>query len=1078
MMILNTFNCIEMIDFYNTYIKKYLVIICMTVCSAGFCFASGTDPFWEVVTQITPKTDNPRNSEGDFITLNSGRILFIYSRYFGASSSDHAPAYLASRFSDDGGKTWSNDDVTVVENEGGMNIMSVSLLRLQNGNIALFYLRKNSETDCIPMMRVSTDEVETWSAPVAVITDQAGYFVVNNNRVIQLKNGRLLVPASLHQTPGSAFQNRGRIFVYYSDDSGATWHSSTEVSNPQLMVSQEPGVVELKDGSVMMLMRSDVGVQLTSGSTDSGLTWTPMVKSNIPSPRGPTSIARIPSTDELLMVWNNNGSTDRRTPLTMAVSKDEGKSWIHIADLESDPADWYCYTAVHFTEKDVLLAYGIDMQLSAVRIVKFPQDELVCHTTQNFEDYTLMKLWDAASHNAFTDLIQYEGNYYCTFREATAHNPTTQLPGDGEVRILVSSDGLKWKSHALLKKTGVDLRDSKLSITPDGRMMVLMGGSIYVNGALTSLRPRVAFMNSNGEFTDITDINIDDAIKSTVDWLWRVTWDKQTGTGYGVVYRKYVASVNPQCFLHLVETTDGVNYRNIVQLPEDPYNRPNEATVELLHDGRMRIIVRREAYNDSGLTGRLWYSTDNTFTDWQQTPFDLGIRLGGPNIMTLPNGVTLIGSRYHPTGANQPAYTGLFGIDNNKATLLIQLLSGGDTSYPGFLIQGDELWVSYHSTHEEKTSIYLAKIKLSKFAKSITDASVSVGNISAQVYAGSPVCPKPVLVEENTGNTLIEGVDYSLSYANNNAVGNAQITIHGTGLYKDVRTVNFEINPGWAQPHLVRIDVNSKAVPSLARPSAVLGCDVDVANISVVVPASNITVDFDVSGQIYSGTTVSVEMDRPQIRYVDVVARSGANSKTYLLKLEKRFQFDDLVTIEDQHTMTLLPSWGNMTFKAWQIYRGINYVYNPLFTEISSGFSEDVRNYTFTGSDPAPSADDRYFATVVTTDGDTIRSCEKQYLMNTIATYIEDIPNTDIRLYPNPVPPGASFFFESCPNESGKAEITVYDMKCRLIQRMIVHSPTMLLKAPDAEGMYVYILRTQDGWQKAMKIIVSLTTNH
>ena len=75
----------------------------------------------------------------------------------------------------------------VVENEGGMNVMSVSLLRLQNGEIALFYLRKNSTEDCIPMMRISKDEARTWSDPIPCITDRKGYFVLNNDRVVQLR---------------------------------------------------------------------------------------------------------------------------------------------------------------------------------------------------------------------------------------------------------------------------------------------------------------------------------------------------------------------------------------------------------------------------------------------------------------------------------------------------------------------------------------------------------------------------------------------------------------------------------------------------------------------------------------------------------------------------------------------------------------------------------------------------------------------------------------------------------------------------------------------------------------------------
>jgi predicted neuraminidase len=135
-----------------------------------------------------------------------------------------------------------------------------------------------------------------------------------------------------------------------------------EVPNPSGVVAQEPGVVELKDGAIMMFIRASGGFQQFSHSKDKGQTWSPMVASNLPSPLSPASIARIPSTKDLLAVWNNNdGSNPQkrewRTPLTVAVSTDEGKSWKHITDIEPDPDACYCYTAIHFTKKDVLLGY-------------------------------------------------------------------------------------------------------------------------------------------------------------------------------------------------------------------------------------------------------------------------------------------------------------------------------------------------------------------------------------------------------------------------------------------------------------------------------------------------------------------------------------------------------------------------------------------------------------------------------------------------------------------------------------------------------------------------------------------------
>ncbi len=81
------------------------------------------------------------------------------------------------------------------------------------------------------------------------------------------------------------------------------------------------------------------------------------------------------------------------------------------------------------------------------------------------------KIWDAAPHNAFTDLIRFKDRWFCTFRESEAH-----VGGDGRIRLIESRDGKTWTSAALLEEKGVDLRDPKLSITPDGRLMVVAGG--------------------------------------------------------------------------------------------------------------------------------------------------------------------------------------------------------------------------------------------------------------------------------------------------------------------------------------------------------------------------------------------------------------------------------------------------------------------------------------------------------------------------------------------------------------------------------------------------------------------------
>lgn len=316
-------------------------------------------PGKEITLRLEPGPGNPRNSEGDFIQLKDGRVMFVYTHFTGGTG-DHATAHLAARFSIDQGRTWSSTDDLVLPNEGDMNIMSVSLLRLDDGKIALFYLRKNSEADCIPYLRTSTDEAQTWSAPKRCI-EEVGYHVMNNDRVVQLSGGRLLLPVSLHTTTTGGISSVGQILCYYSDDNGQTFFKGGSAANPENITTQEPGVVELKDGRILLFCRTDAGVQYQAYSADQGETWSTLVPGPIKSPLSPASIERIPATGDLILIWNNNYQPvldgGKRTPFNLAISRDEGQSWEKIKTLESDPAGWYCYTAIEFVGDYVLLGH-------------------------------------------------------------------------------------------------------------------------------------------------------------------------------------------------------------------------------------------------------------------------------------------------------------------------------------------------------------------------------------------------------------------------------------------------------------------------------------------------------------------------------------------------------------------------------------------------------------------------------------------------------------------------------------------------------------------------------------------------
>ena len=345
---------------------RYLLCACfffvMTLGSA-FAQVQATVPF-ERALHLPPSETNPRNSEGDFIQLKDGRLLFIYT-HFTSGASDFAQGHLVSRESSDGGKTWTQEDKVVLKNEGGLNTMSVSMLRLQSGEIALFYLRKNSHADCRPYMRISTDEAQTWSEPTLIIP-RLGYYVGNNDRVIQLRSGRLVFPIAVHSQDGADFTGVAKATAWISDDNGISWwraNSLLTLDEKTRTGLQEPGMVELStDNHLMMYARTDQKSQYISFSKDGVDNWSPVEPSTLLSPVSPAVIEALPGTKTLVFVWNNHASitpeyAGKRTPMSIATSTDDGKTWKALGHFEVDPDGWYCYTAMHFTDEHMMLGY-------------------------------------------------------------------------------------------------------------------------------------------------------------------------------------------------------------------------------------------------------------------------------------------------------------------------------------------------------------------------------------------------------------------------------------------------------------------------------------------------------------------------------------------------------------------------------------------------------------------------------------------------------------------------------------------------------------------------------------------------
>lgn len=318
-----------------------------------------------------------------------------------------------------------------------------------------------------------------------------------------------------------------------------------------------------------------------------------------------------------------------------------------------------------------------------------------CSGTKNISNKgfkpEIKEIWSKAPHNAFTDLIYYKNAFYCSFREGSGHVPGS----NGTGRILRSKDGNQWEDFAFISKKGIDLRDQKLSVMPDGRVLCLMGGSVYdvsvKPSKLLNLYPHVSYLTFPGKFTHPEKATVQPEGQS---WVWRLTWNK--GTGYGINY------TNGKIVLE--KTIDGKNYQKISDFDID--GQPNESTIQFDASGKMYVMVRREQGDKMGILATSVFP----YTQWQYSKMDL--RLGGPDFRFSPDGKKLIvGTRlYLPEGHK----TGIVITDLNGKTLkTIQLESGGDCSYPGLVIRDKKLWVSYYSSHKGKSNIYFTSFPLS-----------------------------------------------------------------------------------------------------------------------------------------------------------------------------------------------------------------------------------------------------------------------------------------------------------------------------------------------------------------------------
>ncbi|MFN9717244.1 MAG: sialidase family protein [Planctomycetota bacterium] len=305
-----------------------------------------------IVTVAESTPEFTRKSEGDLIELKDGRLLLVYMEFSGTGS-DFANTRLVAQESSDGGRTWGHHRVITETTPGDMNVYSPNLIRAKDGGILLLFMRQHRPGSLTNHVWKSTDEGQSFSPLVEFVSKQD--FALCNATVKRLASGRLLLPANPPARGKSAETGPYVATTLYSDDDGLTWQISESRVELPMRGAMEPHVEQTTSENVLMVMRNQLGKLYFSESQDDGATWGPAFASSLTAPESCPELTRIPGTSDLLMIWNHSHDPKfrshfgKRSPLTTAISRDHGKTWRHVRDIETDATRAFSNPGCRFT---------------------------------------------------------------------------------------------------------------------------------------------------------------------------------------------------------------------------------------------------------------------------------------------------------------------------------------------------------------------------------------------------------------------------------------------------------------------------------------------------------------------------------------------------------------------------------------------------------------------------------------------------------------------------------------------------------------------------------------------------------
>lgn len=190
----------------------------------------------------------------------------------------------------------------------------------------------------------SRDGGVTWSEP-QLFDPEPGMMV--RHRPVRLSTGRILLPAYDEKV--------WRGLPYISDDGGATWWRGGWMAAEGAGAIQ-PAIIERDDGTLFALLRSgpDVTHAWQCASENGGESWSACEPAPLHNPNSGADLIRLRS-GEVITCFNDTPSG--RTPLTLAISRDAGRTWTARRNLGDGPGEYSYPTLMEGSDGSVHLVY-------------------------------------------------------------------------------------------------------------------------------------------------------------------------------------------------------------------------------------------------------------------------------------------------------------------------------------------------------------------------------------------------------------------------------------------------------------------------------------------------------------------------------------------------------------------------------------------------------------------------------------------------------------------------------------------------------------------------------------------------